>query len=282
MKTMTILGAALALALGLAAPPSQALGRLGGASDLLNFGKKAAEANKEITEAEEIELGEGIAARLLGAAPLVEDEGLQRYVNRVGLWLALQTERPGLPWRFGVMDSDNVNAFALPGGIVLITRGLYERLRDESELAGVLGHEISHVVRKDQVNAIRGAMGREWTVSVAGEFAGRSDNELTRRFGQKAFKAGTEVFARGLDKKDEYDADLAGMVVAARGGYNPYGIAGVLQTLDASSAEDRRMALLMSTHPTAASRLERLEAAVGSKLDAYAGAPDAGRLYPLK
>ena len=165
---------------------------------------------------------------------------------------------------------------------MLITRGLYERLRDESELAGVLGHEISHVVRKDQVNAIRGAMGREWTVSVAGEFAGRSDNELTRRFGQKAFKAGTEVFARGLDKKDEYDADLAGMVVAARGGYNPYGIAGVLQTLDASSAEDRRMALLMSTHPTAASRLERLEAAVGSKLDAYAGAPDAGRLYPLK
>ena len=117
------------LALGLAAPPSQALGRLGGASDLLNFGKKAAEANKEITEAEEIELGEGIAARLLGAAPLVDDEGLQRYVNRVGLWLALQTERPGLPWRFGVMDSDNVNAFALPGGIVLITRGLYERLR---------------------------------------------------------------------------------------------------------------------------------------------------------
>lgn len=282
MKTTTILGAALALALGLAAPPSQALGRLGGASDLLNFGKKAAEANKEITEAEEIELGEGIAARLLGAAPLVDDEGLQRYVNRVGLWLALQTERPGLPWRFGVMDSDNVNAFALPGGIVLITRGLYERLRDESELAGVLGHEISHVVRKDQVNAIRSAMGREWTVSVAGEFTGRSDNELTRRFGQKAFQAGTEVLARGLDKKDEYDADLAGMVVAARGGYNPYGIAGVLQTLDASSAEDRRLALLMSTHPTAASRLERLEAAVGAKLDGYAGAPDAGRLYRLK
>lgn len=271
--------APLAFALALAlATPANALGSLGNAGRILDFGRQAAEAGDEITEAEEIELGEGIAANLLGAAPLVDDPELQRYVNRVGRWLALQTERPDLPWRFGVMASDNVNAFALPGGIVLITQGLYDRLRDESELAGVLAHEISHVVAKHQVGAIKKAMGRDFAVALAGEATARSDNELTRRFGQRAFKAGTEVFARGLDRRDEYDADLAGMVVAARGGYNPYGLAGVLQTLDATSAQDRRVALMFSTHPTAASRLENLEASVGDKLDAYAGGTG-GTLY---
>lgn len=278
MNALKLLPAAL-LALVLASPAA-AFGRLGGdASKILDFGKRAAEASEEISEAEEIELGEGIAAQLLGAAPLVNDPGLQRYVNRVGLWLALQSERPNLPWRFGVMDSDDVNAFALPGGIVLITRGLYERLRDESELAGVLGHEISHVVAKDQVKAIKKAMGREWTVSVAGELTQRSDNELTRRFGEKAFKVGTEVLVKGLDKQDEYDADLAGMVLAARGGYNPFGLVGVLQTLDATRPEDRNVALLFSTHPTAASRLERLDASVGTQLDAYADSGRSGKLY---
>ncbi|KAA2286050.1 M48 family metalloprotease [Arenimonas fontis] len=274
MKTLTT--ALLALAL---AGPAGAFGRLGEAGKLLDFGKRAAEASEEISEQEEIELGEGIAAQLLGAAPLVDDPALQRYVNRVGLWLALQSERPNLPWRFGVMDSDDVNAFALPGGIVLVTRGLYERLRDESELAGVLGHEISHVVEKDQVKAIRKAMGREWTVALAGELSQRSDNELTRRFGERAFKAGTEVLVKGLDRQDEYDADLAGMVLAARGGYNPFGLVGVLHTLDAAKPEDRNLALLFSTHPNAASRLERLEASVGTLLDGYAESGATGRLY---
>ena len=274
-----LLIAALAFAL---ASPAAAFGRLGQAEDLLKFGKKAADASQEITQDEEIELGRGIAANVLGAAPLVRDEGLQRYVNQVGLWLALQTERPDLPWRFGVVDSTDVNAFAMPGGLILITRGLYERLRDEGELAGVLGHEIAHVVQKHQVKAIQKEMGREFATEVAGEVTGQSGNELVRRFGDKAFKVGTQVLARGLDKNDEYQADQHGMVIAARAGYNPFALAGVLQTLDSASAQDSSMALLFSTHPTPASRIERLESTVGVKLDAYAGAPAPGRLYKPK
>ncbi|MFY2764989.1 M48 family metalloprotease [Arenimonas sp. MALMAid1274] len=273
---------AASLVLVLAAPSAQSFGRLGDAEGLLKFGERAAKANQEITQEEEIELGRGIAANVLGAAPLVRDEQLQRYVNQVGLWLAMQTERPDLPWRFGVIDSSDVNAFALPGGTVLITAGLYDRLRDEAELASVLGHEIAHVVQKHQVKAIKKAMGREFATEIAGEVAGQSDNELVRRFGDKAFKAGTEILARGLDKQDEYDADQRGMVIAARAGYNPFGLAGVLQTLDSASASDKSVALLFSTHPTPASRLERLEAGVGERLDAYAGAPAPGRLYRPK
>lgn len=280
MKTSRVLVAALALAL--ASPSVLALGRLGDAEGLLKFGERAAKANQDISQDEEIQLGRGIAANVLGAAPLVADPKLQRYVNQVGLWLAMQTERPDLPWRFGVIDSTDVNAFALPGGTILITAGLYDRLRDEGELASVLGHEIAHVVRKHQVNAIKKAMGREFATEIAGEVAGQSDNELVRRFGDKAFKAGTEVLARGLDKKDEYEADQHGMVIAARAGYNPFGLAGVLQTLDTAGASDRSVALLFSTHPSPASRLERLEATVGERLDAYAGAPAPARLYRPK
>lgn len=268
--------AALALALPLQA---SALTRAG---ELFNFGKKVADANQEITQEQEIEMGRGIAANLLGAAPLVDDPELQRYVNRIGLWLALQTERPDLPWRFGVMDSPNVNAFAMPGGTILITRGLYDRLRDEAELAGVLAHEISHVLRKHQLQAIKKEMGKEWQQELASHAINRSDSAVVARFGDKAFKAGTEVFARGLDKADEYQADQLGMVIAARAGYNPFGLAGVLQTLDATSAQDDSVALMFATHPTAASRIERLDAAVGTSLDRYADTATPGRLYRPK
>lgn len=269
------------LALSLSAPAA-AFGRLGSAEDLMNLGKRASKASQEITEQEEIELGRGVAANVLGAAPLVRDAELQRYVNRVGQWVAMQSERPGLPWRFGVIDSSDVNAFAMPGGTILITAGLYDRLRDESELATVLGHEVAHVVQKHHVKAIQAAMGREFATEIAGEVAGQSNNELVRRFGDKAFRAGTEVLARGLDKKDEYDADARGMVLAARAGYNPFGLAGVLQTLDSADASDKKVALLFSTHPTPASRIERLDAVVGDKLDPYAGQPSPGRLYRPK
>lgn len=274
MNRTLILAAALAVALSTA--PAHALSRLG---DAMNLGKKAAEANQEITEEEEIELGRGVAAQVLGARGLVQDEQMQLYVNRVGLWLALQSERPDLPWRFGVMDSDAVNAFAMPGGIILITRGLYDRLRDEGELAGVLAHEISHVVDKHQVKAIKKAMGRAFATELAGQAAQRSGNEAVRRFGGQAFRVGAEIFTKGLDKQDEYDADRNGMVLAARGGYNPYGLAAVLQTLDAVVPSDGSVSMMFSTHPTSVSRIERLDETVGERLDAYAGAPAPARIY---
>ncbi len=278
MKTlrMKLVVAALGLAL---ATQAGALSRLGDAQELVNFGKKAADANREMTQEEEIELGRGLTARVLGAAPLVDDPKLQAYVNRVGLWIALQSERPDLPWRFGVISSTDVNAFAMPGGTILITSGLYDRLRDESELAGVLGHEIAHVVQKHQLDAIKKAAGRSLMADLAGEAASRSGNEAVRMFGDEVFAAGMNIFAKGLDKKDEYDADQRGMVLAARGGYNPYGLVGVLQTLDGSASAGGGMALMLSTHPSPADRISRLDDSVGEKLDAYANVQTPARLY---
>ena len=84
------------------------------------------------SQQEEIAIGHQIAGSLLGAAPLVKDRPLQQYVNNVGRWIASQSERPDLPWHFGVIQSDDINAFAIPGGYVYVTRGLYRLLASEA------------------------------------------------------------------------------------------------------------------------------------------------------
>ena len=111
--------------------------------------------NEEVSTEEEVSIGGNLISGLLGAAPLVDNSELQHYVNDVGFWVASQSERKDLPWRFGVIDSNGINAFAAPGGYVVITIGLYNLLDNEAQLAGVLAHEISHVVEKHHLNALQ-------------------------------------------------------------------------------------------------------------------------------
>ena len=122
---------------------------------LFDAGKGVVAATKGISETEEIEIGRGLAGRMLGQIALVDDANVQAYVNRVGRWVASQSERPDLPWRFGVANAGNINAMAMPGGTILITRGLYDILDNEAQLAGVLGHEIAHVVKKHHITVMQ-------------------------------------------------------------------------------------------------------------------------------
>jgi predicted Zn-dependent protease len=231
--------------------------------------KNVGKAVKEIDEPEEIAIGKDVASRLLGAAPLVADARLQRYVNHVGRWLAVQTERPDLPWQFGVLDSPNVNAFAVPGGTIFITRGLLERMRNEAELAGVLGHEIVHVLRKHHLKAIqKGAQS-----SLAGDAMSMALKDRAGPARDKLIAFGTEMYSRGLDKSDELEADRLGIVIAARAGYDAYGLPSVLQTLQAMSAQDSAVALMFKTHPAPGERLDSLGEKMQPVLDAYSSQP---------
>jgi predicted Zn-dependent protease len=232
-----------------------------------NVGKAA----QEIDQKQEIEIGQDMAARLLGAAPLVANPGLQRYVNHVGRWLASQTERPDLPWRFGVLDAPQLNAFAVPGGTIFLTRGLVQSMKSEAELAGVLAHEIVHVVKKHHLKAIQKnaqtALAGD-ALSLALERSGRNSESR-----EKLISFGTEMYSRGLDKGDELDADRLGVVIAARGGYDAYGLPAVLQTLQAMNPEDSSLALMFKTHPSPAERLDALSEKMQPTLDAYSGQP---------
>jgi len=231
--------------------------------------KNVGKAVKDIDEPEEISIGRDVASRLLGAAPLVPDANMQRYVNRVGRWLAVQSERPDLPWHFGVLDSPNVNAFAVPGGTIFITRGLLDRMRNEAELAGVLGHEIVHVLRKHHLKAIqKGAQS-----ALAGDAAQMALRDKGGAARDKLIAFSTEMYARGLDKSDELEADRLGIVIAARAGYDAYGLPSVLQTLQAMNAQDSALALMFKTHPAPAERLDTISSKMQPVLDQYAGQP---------
>lgn len=224
---------------------------------------------RELSEADEIELGKGISANLLGASPLVNDAELQNYVNRVGRWIALHSDRPNLPWRFGVLEDDDINAFATPGGYILLTRGMLIRMRDEAELAGVLAHEISHVVEKHALTTMK--QGAKWglgadALNLYAESKGKEGYS-------KVVNAGTEIYTRGLDKEDEYAADRAGVVLAARAGYDPYGLPSVLQTLASINPKDGAVALMFKTHPDTGERLQLVTDTMEGKLDKYADQP---------
>ena len=268
----------LALAAGLASPAVARLpgfGGIGGVVRKAETVRNVSNALRDIAEAEEIKLGADLAGIILGAAPLIQDPAKQRYVNQLGRWLASHSERANLPWKFGIIDSNDLNAFSMPGGYVLITRGMFDKARNESELAGVLAHEIAHVVRKHQLAALQKSMGNSALRDVSGYYSvGRvAGGGIAGQFADKLMQSGRELFARGLDKGDEYEADQMGVVIAARSGYSPYGLVGVLQTL-AAEPVDGRYGMMSRTHPLAGERLNRLDAAMGTRLDGLTGLLD--------
>ncbi|HEU5282797.1 MAG TPA: M48 family metalloprotease [Burkholderiales bacterium] len=223
---------------------------------------------REIKEPEEIEMGKGVAETLLGASPLLDDVQLQRYVNAVGGWVAQQSERPDLPWHFAVNSSEVVNAAATPGGNIIITAGMLRVLRNEAELAGVLGHEVAHAVRKHHLAAIRkSAFAGLLAQGVQAASQGNRNEQLVNAL----IGPTKELYARGLDKSDEFEADRMGVVLAARAGYDPWGLPNAVQTLSSIKPDDNAVALLFKTHPAPSARLERLAAAMGESFDAMQG-----------
>jgi predicted Zn-dependent protease len=246
---------------------------------LIDTARSVAQATTEIDEKQEVQLGQEWAAVLLGAAPLAADPNLQRYVNTVGRWLAAQSERPDLDWRFGVLESGNINAFATPGGYVLVTKGLVLRMRSEAELAGVLAHEIAHVVQKHHLKAIQKGAWAQVGANVATEYLNqRSRSPVGSMAGERLLSGMKEIMLRGLDKDDEFEADRMGVVIAARAGYDPFGLPAVLQLLN-TLPQDAALALLFATHPSPNDRLDALERATGTRLDRYASQPQVAERY---
>lgn len=236
---------------------------------------------KNPSREEEVQLGREITGNLLGASPLVNDPALQQYVNQVGRWVASQSERADLPWRFGVIESEAINAFAAPGGYIVLTKGLYRKLENEAQLAGVLAHEIGHVVKKHHLKVIQ-------KQQLVGLGAGMLSDKISSKSSKgnqtldKVIGNGAEIMARGLDKDAEYEADRDGVALAVRAGYDPYGLPEVLQSLSATT-DQGGLALLYKTHPHPDDRLAKLGDAIGNKLDNVPeGKTLPNRLYKLK
>lgn len=220
---------------------------------------------------EEIAIGREITGRLLGAAPLVDDKRLQQYINNVGAWVARQSGRSDIKWYFGVIESDDINAFAAPGGYILVTKGLYKKLQNEAELAGVLAHEVGHVIKQHHLKILKQGQMIEMGGGLLKQQVGGGGK------GQaigKMIGSGAEILARGLDKNAEYEADRIGVVLAARAGYDAYALPSVLQEIGHVSADDSSVSLLFKTHPHPEKRLVEL----GDAMDGYADRFEEGKI----
>lgn len=234
------------------------------------------------TDEVERQTGRELAARLLGAAPLAANAGVQRYVNRVGSWIALRSDRPALAWRFGVLDSPSLNAFALPGGIVLITRGLYEKLRSESELAAVLAHEIAHVVAGHHYGLLVVQKGLEAAKNAVSKV--RLSKKVLESLIRQQMAQGLEIYSKALDRGAELEADQHALLLSADAGYEPFGLTRVFQVLSGvHSGAAGAKELLFRTHPSPDARLDSARAALGSgrlaALNAGASRPDFGARF---
>lgn len=182
----------------------------------------------------------------------VSDATLQKYVVDVGKKLAAQTEadNPGLPWEFTFLNSNEINAFALPGGKVFITRGLASQMKDEAELAHVLGHEVGHVTARHTNERMSQAMGAEILAGVAG--AAAKDKKI-----QEVASQAAEIVLLSYSRDQESEADSLGMRYMTRAGWDPAGAEGVMKIL-INASKGNRPPEILATHPNPELRLERV------------------------
>ena len=230
-----------------------------------------------MSEEQEIALGQQADAEIRQDMGVYDDPALIGYVEEIGYQLAEASHRPELPWTFTVVDSPAVNAFALPGGYIYLTRGIMAYLGDEAELAGVLGHEIGHVTARHSVQAYSRSTGAQLGLLLGQIFV------PPMRAGPYGAPNLTDLAGSGLGlmflkfgRDDEKQADRLGAEYAAAAGWDPQGVSDMLSTLsEINQISDRRgTPNWLSTHPDPADRV----AEVGSTVDAATAAGDPARL----
>ena len=211
-----------------------------------------------VTEAQEIELGREYDRQIVAEMGLHPDTALQAYVQELGMRLARNSERPHLPWTFRVVDDPVVNAFALPGGFIYITRGILAHLNSEAELAAVMGHEIGHVTAQHGVNQVSRAMLAQLGLGAASIFS-----ETVARYSDVANAAMGLLFLK-YGRDDERQSDDLGLRYMRAAGYDPREMADVFEMLARVSAASGggRTPEWLSTHPNPENRYERIMAQV--------------------
>ena len=233
-------------------------GAVGGTTgNLISAGGKAAQA-VSLNENQEKSMGQSVSVAIVNQYGLDPDESLNRYVALVGSAVVSTSPRPDIPFVFGVLNTDQVNAFAGPGGYVMVTRGAVLRMQDESELAGVLAHEIGHVIDKHGLNAMKQA-----GLVDAGVTAAKSNDQVAK-WGQATDSVVDVVLKKGYSRDQEGRADLLGVDYVIAAGYDPNGYLHFLQRMATASASGGKGSI-MSTHPGLADRVNKVAAKIKEK-----------------
>jgi predicted Zn-dependent protease len=243
---------AVALTLALAATPAYAqFGKLGEITKRAEQAKKVADIN--ISDKDERAIGESVSAKLVDRFGIYQDAAVTKYVALVGTVLAQASSRPNLDWKFIVLDTEGVNAYAAPGGIVHITKGALGLIKSEAELAGVLGHELTHITEKHTVNAIKKAKMVDLGTDAAGSQGGLAGS-VVNRLADASYEM---IFENKFDRNDENEADRVGAGLANKVGYSPKGLSEFLTHLAARNTGIAQPNGLFASHPQLQERLDR-------------------------
>lgn len=264
---------ALAVALVLSATP--AFAQLGGLNKALGKAKDAKEktdklADLHFSDNEERQLGEHVSGLLIDHFGVFQDRAVTKYVSLVGAVLAKASPRAGLDWQFIVLDTDGVNAYAAPGGLIHITRGALGLIKSEAELAGVLGHEIAHVTEKHTINAIRKANATELGIDAGAARApgGGLSTSFINGVGNKIY---ADLFENKFDRGDEMESDKVGITLAGKAGYAPNGMIGFLNKISERNKDMTEPNGVFASHPQLKDRISAMEKTIRSnKLNATA------------
>ncbi len=232
----------------------------------------------DITDEEEYYIGRAVSALILSRYKTVDDAAFTRYLNLVGMAVVYNSDRPETygGYHFAVLDSDEVNAMAAPGGFVFVTKGLVRRCGDEETLAAILAHEVGHVAARHGLQSIKKSRLVD-AFGVIGSTAASQLNseELTKLTGLFEGALGDvleTLVGRGYDRKYEFEADELSVKFIAQTGYNPAGLAAFLTTMERDKPSGP-VAGWFKTHPSPADRLAKVQteiaalASVPAKLD---------------
>ena len=224
---------------------------------------------QDITPEQEYYIGRSVAATVLGTYKPCDAAALNRYVNEVGQTLALSSDRPETfgGYHFLVMDTEEINAFAAPGGLILVSRGLLRCCRSEDALAAVLAHEIGHVQGQHGLKAIK--KGRltsaltVLTVEAGKNLAGQELAQVTQAFEGSITDITSTLMNSGYARALEDDADAAAVNILSRAGYDPHALIDLLTEMKKRLAADTRG--FGWTHPTPESRIQHVAALLGGR-----------------
>ncbi len=219
-----------------------------------------------ISESQEIQMGKESDQQIVSSMGVYNNPDLQKYVESVGMRLASRCERPNLPWTFRVVDDPTVNAFALPGGFIYITRGILAHLDNEAQLAGVMGHEIGHVTAQHSVNQMTTQQLTQLGIGI-----GMVLKPELQQYGQLA-GMGLSVLFLKFSRSDESQADALGVRYSYRIGDDPHELVSVMAMLDhVTQASGQRIPEWLSTHPDPGNREQNIRANIDTIHGGFAG-----------
>jgi len=212
-----------------------------------------------ISQQQEVQMGQEYAQQINAQLPIIQDPELNRYINVLGDSIARLTSRADLDWHFFIVDAQEVNAFAVPGGFVYVNRGLIQRADQMDELAGVLGHEIGHVVRRHTVKQMEKAQGANIGVTLACVLTSICNSQAA---GAAINIAGGAVFAK-FSRQDEAEADAEGVKNTVRAGISPAGMVSMFQKLlEERKSRPGAVESWFLTHPLEEDRINAVQAMI--------------------